>query len=403
MCPVIVFPEEFQNFCARFHGQMSHDWCANKGIGFTAPQPCLDSDGHPVDKLRLKAQFIARQFVHEHYDKLDSMMQNVQEPTELIKPLHKWLNAMRTELPQAQQAEVGFGWNFGLREFSWMFPHLWCIIQAELAIYKERLTEAMVESIEFEQPNLARALLLRADFQEAQCSFIMNVAMTWRKPVVEDENPYTPNLGAKLIHKDKILSHYFSFPEASRILLAFSTFSTLTGDVGKCRVQVPLLRTEFPIQGTHWFHRFKQKPKRGGVVVEILTDKILDIRIERVPAGSRVGAFIDRDLQTLDEDIARPVFKCRVAKEHQESIGGNTYVWVDAQQLAVDSGSVELLLSYAAEKALELGSDRRMELEKLLNSVLAVVGNKEKTGTSATPSKTQESEESKGDQNTGDS
>ena len=42
---------------------------------------------------------------------------------------------------------------------------------------------------------------------------------------------------------------------------------------------------------------------------------------------------------------------------------------------------MELLLAYASEKALQLDQDQRKELEKLLNSILAVVGNKDKGGT----------------------
>ena len=178
---------------------------------------------------------------------------------------------------------------------------------------------------------MAADLLVRSGFQAEELTFIMNVAMAFKKPVIEDDISVPSNLYLSRVHKEKILTHYFHFPEAERILLAFSTFSTLTGDVGKCRVQVPLLRSDFPTQGAYWHHMFKRKPKRGGVIVEIFTDKILDIRVERVQAGTRVGSFIDRDLQTLEQDTARPVFKCQVAPEHREAIGGNTFVWVDAQ------------------------------------------------------------------------
>ena len=150
MCPVTVHCEEFKDFCARFHGQMSQQWKENNLITFASPGAVLDNNGHPIEFFSLLQNHAAKQFVHDHYDLLEQMMASVEDPQAMIKPLHRWLCRMRTILPVNQQAEVGFGWAFGQREFAWMFPHLRCILMDELAIYKARLAEAMIEAISFE-------------------------------------------------------------------------------------------------------------------------------------------------------------------------------------------------------------------------------------------------------------
>ena len=109
--------------------------------------------------------------------------------------------------------------------------------------------------------------------------------------------------------------------------------------------------------------------------MEVNTVAVTDIRVEVIAKGRRVGAFLDRDLDKLEQNTVRPVFKCQLTAEHQRSLGSNiTHVWVDAAQMGTDSGSVALAMAHVAQRRLELGQGKAQELEKLLGAILAIVG-----------------------------
>ena len=62
--------------------------------------------------------------------------------------------------------------------------------------------------------------------------------------------------------------------------------------------------------------------------LELMITEILDIRLEFVEKGKNVGVYHENNTK-LDENIIRPVFKCRLTPKHQKALG-SSYVWVDA-------------------------------------------------------------------------
>ena len=153
--------------------------------------------------------------------------------------------------------------------------------------------------------------------------------------------------------RDNLLTLYCEITEAKRILLAFCTYSMLTGKVGRTSVQVPFSRLDFPDNTNYWCKLFNNRHKRRhGVMLDVNTVAVTDIRVEIVKPGCKVGAFLDQDLEKLEEKTVRPVFKCEVSAQHQESLGGVTHVWVDASHMGTDSGSVALAMAHVANRRL---------------------------------------------------
>ena len=55
-------------------------------------------------------------------------------------------------------------------------------------------------------------------------------------------------------------------------------------------------------------------------------------------------------MESLGKGTVRPVFKCEVSSRHQTSLGVGT-IWVDAEQLAADSGNFALSMAYATRES----------------------------------------------------
>ena len=86
------------------------------------------------------------------------------------------------------------------------------------------------------------------------------------------------------------------------------------------------------------------------MMLEVETTEILDIQVEVVPADKKIGAFLDKDFEHTDDDIVRPVFKCKLSDKHKAHLGGLDYVWVDASCLAADSGNVINAMQFATSR-----------------------------------------------------
>ena len=77
------------------------------------------------------------------------------------------------------------------------------------------------------------------------------------------------------------------------------------------------------------------------------------MRVEVVPGGRKVGAFYEHDLEQLSKETVRPVFRCKLTKNHAESLGV-THVWVDASQMGTDSGNTANVMAYATKTQMAL-------------------------------------------------
>ena len=58
-------------------------------------------------------------------------------------------------------------------------------------------------------------------------------------------------------------------------------------------------------------------------------ESIVDIKVEIVDKKARTGVIIDANLDLLEKDTVRPVFKCKVSTKHGRSLG-TANIWVDA-------------------------------------------------------------------------
>ena len=85
------------------------------------------------------------------------------------------------------------------------------------------------------------------------------------------------------------------------------------------------------------------------------------MRVEVVPGGRKVGAFYQNDLEQLEKETVRPVFRCKLTQKHADSLG-MTHVWVDASQMGTDSGNTANVMAYATSTQLALNPQRHAEL-----------------------------------------
>ena len=146
--------------------------------------------------------------------------------------------------------------------------------------------------------------------------------MVNKTPVFSDQRPeiHRPNSRQELF-REQLLSHYCVFREAHRILLSFCTFSTLTGGTGYTTVQVPYKRGDVKDPMSHWAVEFRKIRPRNGMILQVQTTEVSDVRVEVVPGGRKVGAFYQNDLEQLDKETVRPVFKCKLTERHAQSLG----------------------------------------------------------------------------------
>ena len=78
-------------------------------------------------------------------------------------------------------------------------------------------------------------------------------------------------------------------------------------------------------------------------------------------------------MELLDKGTVRPVFKCRVSQRHQTSLERQE-IWVDAEQLAADSGNFALAMAYAAKESQMIDPAEQNQLESLLNAIMTING-----------------------------
>ena len=116
------------------------------------------------------------------------------------------------------------------------------------------------------------------------------------------------------------------------------------------------------------------------MILEVETTEIMDIRVEVVPADHKIGAFVEDDFEQTEEEIVRPIFKCKLSDRHKASLGGLDYVWVDATCLAADSGNIVNAMQFATSRKCQLTTEQSSELEMLLYALVSVSGSSEQIG-----------------------
>ena len=57
------------------------------------------------------------------------------------------------------------------------------------------------------------------------------------------------------------------------------------------------------------------------MILQVQTTEVSDVRVEVVPGGRKVGAFYQNDLEQLEKETVRPVFKCKLTERHAQSLG----------------------------------------------------------------------------------
>ena len=104
--------------------------------------------------------------------------------------------------------------------------------------------------------------------------------------------------------------------------------------------------------------------------------EIMEVMVEEVHPGQKIGAFSENMFEVTTESICRPIFKCRLAPKHEHYFP-KEYILIDIEQLAVDSFARELLLKYV-QSVRDEGKHTREhnKLDGLLSAVLAVIGSK---------------------------
>ena len=95
--------------------------------------------------------------------------------------------------------------------------------------------------------------------------------------------------------------------------------------------------------------------------------------MEIVRKKGRIGAYLDKDLELLEKDTVRPVFKCRVSDRHKHSLGID-YVWVDAEQLVADGQNYNHVMAYATKEATMMEHGDVKVLASLLDAINTVSG-----------------------------
>ena len=85
-------------------------------------------------------------------------------------------------------------------------------------------------------------------------------------------------------------------------------------------MQVPFKRGDFLDVNSHWAKEFRKIRPRNGMVLQVQTTEVSDVRVEVVPGGKKVGAFYAHDMDQLENETVRPVFKCKLTERHAKSL-----------------------------------------------------------------------------------
>ena len=140
------------------------------------------------------------------------------------------------------------------------------------------------------------------------------------------------------------MPHLFSFPLAQRILNLVCVYSKLERQEGNITVQYPVWKDDL-MQDDDLMDCFDDQNNAFLVMINVEVVEILDVFVEYVEAGERVGAFTENGIKKLKEPVARPVFKCKIHERHRRFFVAE-YIIIDVEQLTVDSYSREMLMMY---------------------------------------------------------
>ena len=143
-------------------------------------------------------------------------------------------------------------------------------IDSHIVQYRNKLITTLKDAQSLNQPELSQRLIAKHKWLQDDICFLIDCGMVYKTPVYIDQKveKHKPDFVKKQFLND-LLYLYCVFTEAQRILLAFCTFSTLTGTMGYTTVQVPFKRADFPDPNSHWGKEFRKIRPRNGMVLQV--------------------------------------------------------------------------------------------------------------------------------------